>query len=172
MLDIPVWGDPAICSARITKVSVRPETGSIAMKAELSGVPDLLRRFVETPYAVSFTSGDATVRIEANEFALLNKMHGAMVSQNGFGTEILTWKLIRDEAAPCDGKELTILFFGPLNVILAGTGTVIAIDREQREVLGFIAANVSSDEFVTALLPIVLKLSHLSVTADTAGQAV
>jgi hypothetical protein len=142
------------------------------MKAESSGVPDLLRRFVETPYAVSFTSDGATVRIEANDFALVNKIHGAIVLQNGFGAEILTWKLIRDEAIPCNGRGLTILSLGPLSVILAGTGTVIAIDRERREALGFIAANVSSDEFVTALLPIVLKLSHLSVTADTLGQEV
>jgi hypothetical protein len=131
-----------------------------------------LRRFVETPYVVSSKSGEATIRIEANEFVLINKMHGAMVSQEGFGTEILTWKLIRDGAAPGDGKELTILSSGPLNVILAGTGTVIAIDRERRELLGFVAANVSSDEFVTALLPIIFQLSHLSATANTLEQEV
>jgi hypothetical protein len=139
------------------------------MKADYPGVPDLLHRFVETPYAVTLTSDNVTVKIEANEFALISKMHLAIVFWHRFENGILTWKLIRDEAAPCSEKELTILSADPLNILLAGTGTVIAIDRELREVLGFIAPNVSNDEFVTTLLPIVLKLSHLNVTANTLG---
>ncbi len=140
------------------------------MKPDSSGVPDLLRRFVETPYAVGFGSGDATVRIESNEFAIVNNMHSTMVSQGGFETEILNWRLIRDEEAPCDGKDLTILTAGAVTTLLAGTGTIIAIDHERREVLGFIAANVSAEEFVTSLLPVILKLSCRSVASSTVEQ--
>jgi hypothetical protein len=140
------------------------------MNPDSSGVPDLLRRFVERPYAVGFGSGDAAVRIESNEFAIVSNMHSTMVSQSGFETEILNWRLIRDEQAPCDGKELTILASGAVSTLLAGTGTIIAIDHERREVLGFIAANVSAEEFVTSLLPVILKLSCRSVASSTVEQ--
>lgn len=143
------------------------------MRANTSAIPDLLRRFVGTPYAVSFVSGEATIRIESNEFAIVNKLHGAMVVQQGFETELSTWKLIRDEAAPCDEKELTLMSAGALTLLMSGTGTVIAVDRDRREVLGFLAPNVSADEFVTALLPIILKLSQQGVAATSVetGQA-
>jgi hypothetical protein len=140
------------------------------MKAPWPAVPDLLRRFVETPYAISFTSGAATVRIETNESAIVNQMRRAMVSQDGLETDLSYWKLIRDEHAPRNGRELTVLSSGLLTTLLLGIGTTITIDHGRREVLGFIGPDMSAEEFVTVLLPIIIKLSRRSVPSATTGK--
>jgi hypothetical protein len=141
------------------------------MKANGPTVPDLLRRFVETPYAVSFALDDVMVRIETNEFAIVNKMHSAMVTRNGLVTEFSYWKLVRDESAAGDGDELTILSEGPLSTLLSGTGTVITVDRERSEVLGFLARDLSVEKFVTTLLPIILELSQPRFVTAKLGAA-
>jgi hypothetical protein len=137
------------------------------MKINVPAVPDLLRRFVETPYAASFVSGDANVRIESNEMAIITEIHSAITLHNDLETEVSYWRLIRDEAAPCDGKELTILSSGPLSTLLLGTGTVIAVDHERGEVLGFLASDVSAEEFVRVLLPLVIRLSQQRLVTAT-----
>jgi hypothetical protein len=67
-------------------------------------------------------------------------------------------KLIRDDMAPCGGREVTILSFGPLSTVLLGAGTVIFIDRERREMLGFIAPDVPTRQFVENWFLLITKL--------------
>jgi len=81
-------------------------------------------------------------------------------SSNENGKAPYFWKLIRDDEAPCSEREITILSSGALNTLLLGAGTTIVIDRQQREVLGFIAPDVSARELVTLLLPLITKLSR------------
>jgi hypothetical protein len=123
------------------------------VKTDSPIVPDLLRRFVETPYTESFMSGDTTIQVETNDPAMISGMRYALSSQSGFETDLLAWKLVRDEAAPSVGKELTVLRSGPLSILRLGMGTLVAVDHERREVMGFIAPDLSAEEFATVLLP-------------------
>ena len=122
-------------------------------------VPDLLRRFIATPHVSTFYIGDTPVRLETNDPVLAGAIHNSTAlceTENGSATS--HWKLIRDEQAPCGGTEITVLSAGPLGILLFGFGTVIAADRERREILGFVAADLSAESCVTMVLPLVLEL--------------
>jgi hypothetical protein len=122
-------------------------------------VPDLLRRFVPARHVSNVLAGDTSVRLETNDPSIIEAMAKitALPSQENGGHSYF-WRLIRDEETPCGGQEVTILSSGPLSTFLLGVGTMIVVDRERREVLGFIAADVGEKELITRCLPLLLSL--------------
>ena len=121
--------------------------------------PDLLRRFVPAPHVCNVFVGDTCARLETNDPSIVAAMPSVTASSSYENAEVsYFWKLIRDDEAPCGGGEVTIFSSGPLTTLLLGTGTVIVIDRERREVLGFIASDVGAKELVTSWLPVILNL--------------
>lgn len=129
------------------------------MNTEATLVPDLLRRFVATPHSFRFCIGRTCAKLETNDLALASTIQGATVCREDSRAQgDSDWKLIRDEQAPCGGREVSVLSAGPIGTLLVGAGTVIAVDRERREVLGFIAPDISGEEFIDLVLPLILKL--------------
>ena len=130
------------------------------MNAVIVSPPDLLRRFVFTHHIALHQVNEIAVRLETNDTEIAMAMR-ANFSSSPEHEELppFLWKLIRDDEAPCGGQEVTILSSGPLSTVLIGPATVICIDRQQREVLGFLSASISALEFVTAVVPIILRLS-------------
>ena len=129
------------------------------MSPETSHVPDLLRRFVATPNSSVFRIGSTYARLETNDPTLADTIQSATVCQeNSDAQKDSDWKLIRDEQAPCGGKEVSVLSATPIGTVLLGPGTVIAVDRERHEVLGFIAPDISGEEFAAIALPLILSL--------------
>jgi hypothetical protein len=129
------------------------------MSPETSHVPDLLRRFVATPNSSVFRIGSTYARLETNDPTLADTMQGATVCrERSDARQDSEWKLIRDELAPCGGKEVSVLSAAPIGTVLLGPGTVIAVDRDRREVLGFIAPDISGEEFAAIALPLILSL--------------
>ena len=132
-------------------------------------VPDLLRRFVPTPHISSFCIGGTRVRLKTNDLILATTIRGMTTGcESENKGEVSHWKLIRDEQAPRGGREVTVLSSEPTGTLLLGLGTVIAVDRERREVMGFIAPDISGEELVAIVLPILLKL--LRATRNTLRQ--
>jgi hypothetical protein len=119
--------------------------------------PDLLRRFVPTPYVFSKSNGPNRISIESNdlEIALGVRRTGLTDCRDGRRRGLLC-KLIRDMAGPVDGSERTIVYDGALRVLYRGTGTILIHDRERSELLGFVAKNVKVEELVTSLIPALL----------------
>lgn len=116
--------------------------------------PDLLRRFVPTPYVFGKYDGPNRFFVESNDLEIaLSVRHSVMVHGQANRTGGLTCKLIRDSAAPEDGSEMTIVSDGTLRVLYLGTGTILILDHERSELLGFIARNVRAQELVSALIP-------------------
>jgi hypothetical protein len=135
------------------------------MSSGNTAVPDLLRRFVHAPHVFNVFAGDTRVRVETNDPSIVEAMRSVTAPPSHENQDPpYFWKLIRDEAAPCGGREVTILSFGPLSTVLIGNGTVIAIDRERREVLGFIAPDVPTRQFVEGWL---LLITRLLTTAES-----
>lgn len=136
----------------------------------MSGVPDLLQRFVPVPHACSLIAGDIHLQLETNDPSIVTAMRSVASPASKNEKASYSWKLIRDNKAPRGRREVTILTSGALSTLLLGAGTIIAIDRQRREVLGFIASDVSAQEFVTILLPLITELSREShaVTAESA----
>lgn len=129
------------------------------MNTETTLVPDLLRRFVATPNISMFLIGNSCAQLETNDQLLASTIQRATVyCETEHAEETSHWKLIRDEQAPCGGREVSVLSAGPIGMLLVGAGTVIAVDRERREVLGFIAPDISGEEFIDFVLPLILKL--------------
>ena len=129
------------------------------MSPETNQVPDLLRRFVATPNSSVFRIGKTYARLETNDTTLADTIQSATVCQeNSDAQKDSDWKLIRDEQAPCGGKEVSVLSAAPIVTVLLGPGTVIAVDRERHEVLGFIAPDISGEEFAAIALPLILSL--------------
>jgi hypothetical protein len=129
------------------------------MNSTISCVPDLLRRFVATPHSSVFCIGNDHVRLETNDLSLADTIRNANVCrEKSNAQEHSEWKLIRDNQAPCDGKDITIFSAGSIGTILLGTGTIIVVDRERREVFGFITPDISRDEMASTVLPLILDL--------------
>jgi len=127
----------------------------------VESVPDLLRRHIATPYISTVFTDGGLVTLETNDMELSNtirhelsrgRKHRPRHSESG----PQHWKLIRDDAAPRGGDEITVLAAMTLQTLLFGNGTIITVDRERREVLGFIAPDVTRPVFSTDLLPLIL----------------
>lgn len=119
--------------------------------------PDLLRRFVPTPYVFSRLDGPNRLLVESNdlEIALSVRRAGVVHRQSNQAGGIVC-KLIRDMAGPVDDSEITIVSDGALRVLYLGRGTILIHDDERSELLGFIARNVKAEELVSSLLPALL----------------
>ena len=127
------------------------------MTDEPSWHPDLLRRFVPTPYVFSKGDGPNRLFIESNdlEIALSVRQSGITHRQSSRSGGMLC-KLIRDMLGPVNGSGLTIVSDGALRVLYVGRGTILIHDRERSELLGFIARDVQAQELVSSLIPALL----------------
>jgi hypothetical protein len=129
------------------------------MNAETAGLPDLLRRFVATPHISTFAIKGFHVTLETNDTGLIQTLETFLAGcDSASQPQTSYWKLIRDELAPCGGREITVVPSGSMHTLLIGLGTLVVIDRERREVLGFIALDFSEADLATIALPRILNL--------------
>jgi hypothetical protein len=120
--------------------------------------PDLLRRFVPTPYVFNKWDGPNRLSFIAStdlEIALSVRRAAIFQRQSNRAGGLLC-KLIRDLAGPVDAQERTIVSDGAIRVLYLGRGTILIHDRERSELLGFIARNVTVQELVSSLIPALL----------------
>ena len=119
--------------------------------------PDLLRRFVPTPYIFDRSDGGDRLVVESNDLEIaLSVRRSVVVDGQTKRAGGLTCKLIRDLAAPVTGSEMTIFSDGALRVLFQGTGTILIHDRKRSELLGFIARDVKAQELASSLIPALL----------------
>ncbi len=129
-------------------------------------VPDLLRRFSSTPYCAIIGVGNIPLRVETNDLAIISEMQKASVQRgHSYSDGLLFLKVIRDKDAPCDGGAVTILLAYPLLTLRVGVGTMIVLDCESREAMGFLSPDVAAEEFACTLFPLICNLLIDSVSA-------
>lgn len=63
-----------------------------------------------------------------------------------------TWKVVRDYDVSQQGNQAYLLTGETLSTLFVGAGTVVAIDWDRAELLGFLAENFSLQELRGALL--------------------
>jgi len=127
------------------------------MTEEPCGHPDLLRRFVPTPYFFSSCNGPNRLSVESNDLEIaLGVRRAGLLHCRGHHARGLRCKLIRDIADPVEASEMTIVSDGALRVLHLGVGTILIHDHERSELFGFVARNVKVEELVTSLIPAVL----------------
>jgi hypothetical protein len=120
--------------------------------------PDLLRRFIPTPYIFNLFHNDANVCIQSNDLQLALVLRRYMCALRPERARILQWKIIRDTDASVDFADILIVGDRLLRTIYAGTGTVLVYDRERSEIFGFLAPNLSMNQLVTFLIPALLEI--------------
>jgi hypothetical protein len=126
--------------------------------------PDLLRRFAPTPYVFTLFRGPKRVWIEANDLEIaLCVRRFCILGSKGKQAGVLSWKLIRDNAAPLGGSEILILVNGPLRTLHLGPGTIIIYDVERLELLCFISHDVTAEDLTGVLIKL------LTAVSDTDG---
>jgi hypothetical protein len=129
-------------------------------------VPDLLRRCAAAPYSAIIGGGDIALRVETNDLAIISEMQKANVQHSHCDSGgLLFLKIIRDDDAPCDGGAVTVVSAYPLVILRVGIGTMIMLDCERREALGFLAPELTAEEFAGTLFPLARNLLVNSVSA-------
>jgi hypothetical protein len=127
------------------------------MREEPCWHPDLLRRFVPTPYVFNLFDGPNQSFVESNDLEIaLSVRRSNIFRRQGTRAEGLLCKLIRDMAAPVNGSEITIISDAALRVLCLGRGTILIHDPERSELLGFIARDVRVQDLVSSLIPALL----------------
>jgi len=127
------------------------------MTSKPSRHPDLLRRFVATPYVFTKSDGPNRICVESNDLEIaLCLRHSGIPRPLGDQADELFCKLIRDVAGPVDGSEISIVSCGRLRVLRRGRGTIVIHDLERSELLGFISKDVKIQELVSSLIPTLL----------------
>ena len=119
---------------------------------------DLLRRFIPTPLRTRFHFAGATVVVETNDFSLLPALP-LETSAGKFLPANLSWKLVRDPDARGLLQEPLLLISAQLTVVAMGAACLLGVDRERRELLCFIGADVDSRTFQEFLVPFLCRLS-------------
>lgn len=119
--------------------------------------PDLLRRFVPTPYVFSKRDGDHEICVESNdlEIALAIRRSGLVLGEEDRGGGLLC-KVIRDLTDSADGGAMLIVTDGALRVLQMGSATILVHDRERAELFGFIPRDLRVQELVSSLIPALL----------------
>jgi len=111
--------------------------------------PDLLQRFVPTPFSCML----GETHVESNSEALISAIQTDPPQLH----PIAHLKIIIDHTTTEDGNILTHINSAHLNTLLRGTTTLLIFDRDTRELLAFIAPEVSFSELLHSLIPAVLR---------------
>ncbi len=123
--------------------------------------PDLLRRFVATPYIFSKSDGPNRVCVESNDLEIALGVRNWLISlprEDRAGG--LFCRMIRDTNCLVGGTEISIVTDGALRVLHLGQETVLIHDVERSELLGFVAPSVDVSMLVSSLIPALLKLPN------------
>lgn len=131
------------------------------MNAQDSISPDLLKRFVPTPYTATVVVNDTSISLETNSALIVAAVERLRV-RDGLGTykRSLAATVILDQDAPDTQSSAVLISAWPLVTLVIGTGTIVAFDCERQQLLAFLAPCISPEQFATELLPSVLDLVH------------
>lgn len=137
------------------------------MSEGITSIPDLLRRFVAASHWAEVGVGDIAVTLQTNDPGIASAILRAHGDDKGPYTSRLFMRLIRDDAAPSGALYQTFLSSWPLGTLSFGPGTVLAIDCERREIVGFISDSVPAERVVKEFLP---TLFDFLLTGEESGR--
>jgi hypothetical protein len=135
-------------------------------------VPDLLRRFSSTPHVANAVVEGLALTLQTNDLQIIAASQ--QIVSGGIdldGHHSILVRVVRDDNAPGDVSETVVISAWPLVTLLAGAGTMIALDGERQEVLGFLSPAVSAERFVDELLPILLRRFRSETCHERRGLA-
>ncbi len=128
---------------------------------QLSDPPDLLRRFVSSPNEFCIRSAGLHLRFRTNEPQLATTLGETVLECEGEGASI-NGTILFDSDLSVELSEAILLVTSDAVFLSFGRACLIAIARENREVSGFVAAELPngawSDLIVPALVAAIAEL--------------
>ena len=132
------------------------------MSLLLSDPLDVLHRFTPTPFQREVYLGVRRIRAESNDEALLPPVVPQESTSQVSSRQSFTWKLIRDPKAPGRLESPTkVSIFGGVLAVFMGSACLIAVDREELQLVSFIGSQVGTGEYQGLVLPILCELSDV-----------
>ncbi|MBB5338664.1 hypothetical protein HDF12_002446 [Edaphobacter lichenicola] len=120
--------------------------------------PDLLRRFVATPYLFTNGTGPDRFSVQSNDLEIAIAIRRLWINEtHGNRPAVVSWKILRDIVPPDSLAEISILHDKKLRTLMIGTGTILLFDLERAEFFGFICANITVQQLTSSLIPLLLE---------------
>jgi hypothetical protein len=102
--------------------------------------PDLLCRFIPTPYVVNATIGRKDIRIESNDLSITFRLRRRAFDRKECEIPVVRLKLIRDKSIRGQWKDSLILESGSLRTVVCDSGPMLIHDHDRSELFGFLAS--------------------------------
>lgn len=129
------------------------------MKLDAIPSPDLLRRFVATPYVFTDSVGPSRHSVRSNELGIALAVRRSWSTPRAENLHTVTsWHLIRDVFEANTSTEMTLVSAGNLRTLIVGTETVLSYDAQRSECLGFVSSRTTIRRLVSELIPVLLKI--------------
>ena len=129
---------------------------------------DVLRRFIPTPLKAVYRIGSVRVMVQTNDFTLLPALPSEKDTDD-LGQASLEWKLVRDPDARGLLETPTFLSAGTLTVVEKGNACLLGLDRERRELLGFLGTDVDPRTYQEFLVPFFCRMTDGTLYEDGEG---
>jgi len=129
------------------------------LKLDATRSPDLLRRFVATPYIFADRVGPSRYSVRSNDLGIalaVRRFWNTRRAENP--PAVVSWQLIREALAANDNTEITLLSAGELRTLIVGTETILFYDAQRSELLGFVSSTITIKRLVSELIPTLLKM--------------
>jgi hypothetical protein len=122
--------------------------------------PDLLKRFVETPFRADFRVGSTRVIVKTNDPAIPDLLRDFETPSRIRPLRLFRWKLVLDGDVRATASEPMLLRSGPVVVVSMGPACLIGVDYEKNELFAFLGSAASGDEFMASVLRVLRELTE------------
>jgi hypothetical protein len=119
--------------------------------------PDLLKRFVHTPFQGFLRIERAEILVQSNDPTMID-VPATPSNRTVLGANSWLWKLIYDSDAESELREATSILFGTRVVANMGSGCLVGLDRERSEVFAFLGITGENPTFREVVVPFLTKL--------------
>lgn len=129
------------------------------MRLDATQSPDLLRRFVATPYVFADRVGLGRYSVRSNDLGIALAVRRFWSIRTAANLPaVVSWQLVRDGLATNDSTAITLLSAEELRTLIVGTETILFYDAQRSEVLGFVSSTITIKHLVSELIPTLLKI--------------
>lgn len=119
---------------------------------QIADPPDVLRRFVETPFMRVARSG----RVRSNDKTLAIGI-SELLDRNYPNAREFDWVVIRDADLSDDMADAVVLETDESVIFAFGRGAVFGVDRDRAEVLGFVSAGIPLVALREVIIPAMMQ---------------
>jgi hypothetical protein len=128
------------------------------MKLDATRPPDLLRRFVATPYVFMDNVGPNRCSVRSNDLEIALAVRSYWSNQKyEEQSAVASWQLIREGLATGNTNEISLIYTLELRTLMVGAETILFYDIQRSELLGFVSSKITAKHLVSELIPKLLK---------------